>query len=310
MFAPFYHELLRKYHIAFGSIFKNITLLRRDAVGDEQQRIVIPIEYSNRELWLTRLRQDPDLSLRRELVVPRLGYEMSSLRYDPSRKLNSLNQRLSPTRNASLTTARRYFVGTPYVLTFNLYAITRSIDDANSITEQILPIFTPDYSLLVRLLPSVGILDRMRIVLESGSPQWTDTYETAGTEDTREIILTFTFNVSATFYGPISPVSPSIIRHIMVDLYNIPSDSIIEGPRYMLTDALDRLQLENNTGRLLDESSIIDLRDFARVARLDVVPNPIDALPIKPVDTTAVVYEYQDGKQINPFSGEDVEIGT
>lgn len=288
MFAPFYHELLRKYHIAFGSIFKNLTVVRDDATGDELQRMVLPIEYANREGWLTRLRQDPELNNQAAIVLPRLAFEMTSMRYDPARKLNSLNQRTSPGRDANLNRVRRYFVGTPYILTFNLYAITRSIEDANQITEQILPIFNPDYSMLIRLIPSLGIMDRMRVVLDGGSPQWSDTYETANFPTTREIVLTWTFNVSAHFYGPVSAVPPSIIRHIMMDLYDIPSDKIMEGPNYFITDALHRILLEDKRGRLIDEDSIIDLRAFARQARIEIVPNPIDALPQKPVNTTTV----------------------
>ena len=297
MFAPFYHELLRKYHIAFGTIFKNLTIVRDDALGDELQRIVLPIEYANREGWLTRLRQDPELNNTAAIVLPRLAFEMTSMRYDPTRKLNSLNQRTAPGRDAALNTVRRYFAGTPYILTFNLYAITRSIEDANQITEQILPFFTPDYSMLVRLIPSLGILDRMRVVMEGGSPQWSDTYETQNLPNTREIVLTFTFNVSANFYGPISPVPPSIIRHIMVDLYEIPSNKIMEGPNYLVTDALHRILLEDKRGRLIDEDSIVDLRSFARQARIDIVPDPINALPQKPVNSTTTITEYVDGKQ-------------
>lgn len=307
MFAPFYHEILRKYHIAFGSIFKNLTIVRDDATGDELQRMVLPIEYANREGWLTRLRQDPELNNQAAIVLPRLAFEMTSMRYDPSRKLNSLNQRISPGRDSAINTVRRYFVGTPYILTFNLYAITRSIEDANQITEQILPFFTPDYSLLLRLIPSLGILDRMRVVMDGGSPQWSDTYETANFTTTREIVLTFTFNVSANFYGPVSAVPPSIIRHIMVDLYNIPANSIMEGPSYFLTDSLHRILLEDKRGRLIDEDSIVDLRTFARQARIDIVPDPINALPQKPVDSTATITEYVDGKQAYSSLGIDDE---
>lgn len=315
MFAPFYHELLRKYHIAFGSIFKNITLLRRDQpieTGTELQRFVIPIEYSARDAWLMRFRSDPDLTNQKSIVLPRFGYEMTAMRYDAARKLNSLNQRLAPTRDGAGKTMRRYFAGTPYILTFNLYAITRTIEDANEITEQILPIFTPDYSLLVRLLPSLGILDRMRIVMENGSPQWQDNYENAGLESpaTREIILTFTFNVSATFYGPIAAVPPAIIRHIMIDLYEIPNAGIMEAPNYLLTDALDKFRLDGISGRLLDESSIVNLQDFARQVRIDIKPDPIDALPVKPVNTTTTITNYVDGRRADPYTGTDVDIDT
>lgn len=308
MFTPFYHQLLRKYHIAFGSLFKNITLMRDDTTGDELQRFVIPIEYANREGWMTRMRQDPELDNQAAIVVPRLAYEMTSLRIDPSRKLNSLNQRVSPSRDQALNTVRRYFVGTPYVLTFNLYAITRSIEDANQITEQILPVFSPDYTLLLRLIPSLGILDRTRVVMESGSPQWSDNYETTSFQTTREIVLTFTFTMSAMFYGPVSAVPPSIIRHIMVDLYQIPADAIMERSTFLLTDALDRLQLENKTGRLLDESSVVDLRAFARQARIDIVPDPINTPPQKPVDSTTTITEYTDGQQSYASLGIDGDI--
>lgn len=307
MFAPFYHELLRKYHIAFGTIFKNLTIVRDDATGDELQRMVLPIEYANREGWLTRLRQDPDLNNQAAIVLPRLAFEMTSMRYDPSRKLNSLNQRTSPSRDGALNTVRRYFVGNPYILTFNLYAITRSIEDANQITEQIAPFFTPDYSMLIRLIPSLGILDRMRVVMDGGSPQWSDTYETASFPNTREIVLTWTFNVSANFYGPVSPVPPAIIRHIMVDLYDIPSNKIMEGPNYFVTDGLHRILLEDKRGRLIDEDSVVDLRAFARQARIDIVPDPINALPQKPVDSTTTITEYVDGKQTYVNIGIDDE---
>ena len=305
MFTPFYHQLLRRYHIAFGSLFKNITLLRNDVTGDEVQRLVIPIEYANREGWLTRMRQDPDLDNQPAIVVPRLAYEMTGMRYDPARKLNSLNQRTSPGRDAALNTVRRWFAGTPYVLSFNLYAIARSVEDANQITEQILPTFTPDYSLLLRLIPSLGILDRVRIVMENGSPQWSDNFETTSFQTTREIVLTFSFTMSAMFYGPVSAIPPNIIRHIMVDLYEIPNSAIMEGSTFLLTDALHRLQLEDRTGRLLDESSIVDLRAFARQARIDIVPNPLNAPPVKPVNTTTTITEYVDGKQFYSSLGID-----
>lgn len=305
MFAPFYHQLLRRYHIAFGSLFDSLTLVRNDATGQEAQRFVVPIEYTSRESWLSRMRQDPNLERRESVVVPRLAYEMTGMRYDATRKLNSLNQRTLAAADGNTRTVRRYFAGTPYVLSFSLYALTRSVEDANQITEQIIPYFTPDYSLLVRLIPSLGILDRMKIVMEGGSPQWSDSFETAQYAETREIILTFNFSVSANFFGPISPVPPSIIRHIMVDLYEIPNSVVMGSPNYFLFDDLSRIRLEDSSGRLIDEDSNIDLRAFAKQARIDIVPNPLDAPPIKPVDTTTTITEYVNGEIYNSFTGQD-----
>lgn len=298
MFAPFYHQLLRRYQIAFGSLFKSLTLVRDDATGKEAQRFVVPLEYTARESWLARMRQDPNLDRHESVVVPRMAFEMTGMRYDPSRKLNSLNQRVSPSIGGDIRSPRRYFVPTPYVLSFSLYALTRSVEDANQITEQILPYFAPDYSLLVRLIPSLGILDRMRIVIDGSSPQWSDSFETAGYAETREIILTFNFSVSVNLYGPISPIPPAIIRHIMVDLYEVPESTVFGTPNYFLTDDLSRLNLEDVTGRLIDEDSNVDIRSFARQARIDIVPNPIDAPPYKPTEATSTLMEYRNDIQV------------
>lgn len=308
MFAPFYHQLIRRYQIAFGSLFKSLTLVRDDAEGNEAQRFVVPLEYTARESWLARMRQDPNLDRRESVVVPRMAYEMTGMRYDPSRKLNTMNQRVLQSPNGAIRTARRYFVPTPYILSFSLYALTRNVEDANQITEQILPYFAPDYSLLLRLIPSLGILDRMKVLIDGSSPQWSDSYETAGYAETREIILTFNFSVSANLYGPISPVPASIIRHIMVDLYEVPHDTVFGSPNYFLTDELTRIQLEDATGRLIDEDSTVDIRSFARQARIDIVPNPLDAPPVKPVETTTTITEYVDGKQFYSSLGIDADI--
>ena len=101
--------------------------------------------------------------------------------------------------------------------------------------------------------------------------------------------------------------SPAIIRHIMVDLYDIPSDKIMEGPNYFVTDSLNRILLEDKRGRLIDEDSVVDLRAFARQARIDIVPDPINALPQKPVDSKTTITEYADGQQAYVNLGIDDE---
>ena len=309
--TPFYHQLLRKYHVAFGSLFNNITLLRLDSSNAESSRFVIPIEYSAQEPWLARLRRDPDLTRKDEMTVPRLAYEMTGLRSEPTRQLNSLNQRLRPVRLGPNTVAQRYFVGAPHTLTFNLYALTRSIEDANQITEQIVPVFAATgYNMLLQLLPSVGLLDRMRVVLDDNSPTIEDNYQDTAFQSKREITLTFTFSVFANLYGVVPTIPVDIIRKVVVDFYNVPSDYAMTEPSYYITDALDRLLLESGAGYLLDESVVSSLQDVARLERLMVTPNPLDAPPVKPVDTTTTIIHYEDGTVTNPFTGSSEIVGT
>lgn len=309
MFAPFYHQVIRKYQIAFGSLFNNVTLIRNNSTGREQERFVIPIEYSSQEAWLSRYRRDPELTRRSEVTVPRMAFEMTGLRYDNTRQLNPLNQRTRPTLDGSLNNMRRYFVGTPYVMSLSLYALTRNVEDANQIVEQITPYFTPNYDLLVKLIPSIGILDRMRIVMD-GNPQWVDNYEETALDSKRDVTLTFNFNAHVTMYGPISAVPPSIIRKVYVDLYEAGRDTTLMTPSYYLTDALDRLILENTTGRLIAETTVQDIRDVARLVSLEILPDPVDAPPTKPVNTTTTITDYQNGTVTNVFTGQDEFVGS
>lgn len=292
MFQPFYHQLLRKYHIAFGSLFSQITLLRLDESGTEKQRFVVPIEYSPRESWLTRLRKDPNIEQKAAQVMPRLAYEMVGLRYDTARQLNRLSTKfVAPVGDAG---NYRFFTGIPYLLTFNLMAVTRSVDDANQILEQVVPYFNPDRSLLLNVLPSVGIADRMRVVID-GTPQWMDSYEGDSFAKTREIILTFVFTVQATFYGPISNAPANLIRKVIVDMYDIPYDKTMGPATYIWTDAQSRLLLDtgtDETGFLLDESSALDYREMQKLVNMIIEPDPLDAQPPKPVDSTTTITEF------------------
>ena len=90
----FYHESLRKIIIAFGTIFNNIHIHRKDSNGNVVQSLKVPLAYSPKEKFIARLDQQPNLVEDRRVAVtlPRMGFEISGLNYDPSRKLNRMGQ--------------------------------------------------------------------------------------------------------------------------------------------------------------------------------------------------------------------------
>ena len=45
----FYHESLRKVIVAFGTIFNNITIHRKDSSGNVVQSLKVPLAYSPKE---------------------------------------------------------------------------------------------------------------------------------------------------------------------------------------------------------------------------------------------------------------------
>ena len=64
----FYNQSLRKMTIAFGQIFNNIQIRRKDSSGNTVQSIRVPLGYGPKEKFLTRLDQQPSLD-NREFAV-------------------------------------------------------------------------------------------------------------------------------------------------------------------------------------------------------------------------------------------------
>lgn len=251
MNTHFKHLLMRRYLLAFGSLFDNMTITREDSVGTEQYRQVVPLEYGPKERWLTRLTQDPDFLQGVAQVVPRMSYELKDLSYDPSRKLNTLN-RLGFNSNTPGSRPRSY-VGVPYTLTIELTILTKLQQDGMQLVEQILPYFTPDYTIAVRPLSEYSeLVDVIPVTLNSISHA--DNYE-GDFLTRRAIIWDLQFSMKVFFYGPVKAGKP--IEEVFVNLYNstypdlqAPPDETLY-PRAEITAVLDPLNqsITANTSR-------------------------------------------------------------
>ena len=88
----FYHETIRKVVISFGTMFNSINLVRKDNSGAITQTMKVPLAYGPREKFLVRLRDDADLSKQVAITLPRIGFEIKNLSYDPARKLNRVQK--------------------------------------------------------------------------------------------------------------------------------------------------------------------------------------------------------------------------
>ena len=89
----FYNEGLRRLTIAFGQIFNNIVVQTTSSTGAVTKRMRVPLAYAPKEKFLARLEQQPSLDNREfAITLPRIGFEISALGYDPSRKLNKVHK--------------------------------------------------------------------------------------------------------------------------------------------------------------------------------------------------------------------------
>lgn len=208
----FYHQIIRKTTIAFGTLFNKIYIKHLDENDDTYNEIRVPLAYGPIQKFLARIEQQPDLNKPIAITLPRLSFEMTSIQYDPARKA-SVTQTFKATDGTNL---KKVFLPVPYNIGFQLNLISKLQDDALQVTEQILPFFQPSFNLTVDLLDSIGEKRDIPIVLDSVT--FTDDYE--GDFSTRRVLIyTFNFTAKTYLFGPISDTTDGLIRKVQVDYY-------------------------------------------------------------------------------------------
>jgi len=147
-----------------------------------------------------------------QVLLPRMGFEMISLDYDPNRKISPIQQ--SRTINSS-TAANAQYAPTPYNINVILYVYAKNQDDGLQVIEQILPYFNPDYNLTIKAVPDLDIKHDLPIILNSIG--FEDDYE-GDLTTRRSIIWTLSFVMKLNFYGPVS--KQGIIKKTISNIFN------------------------------------------------------------------------------------------
>ena len=203
----FYNESLRKAIIAFGSLFNDIYITRKNSAGTDVQSLKVPLAYGPKQKFMVRLDADPNLDQKIAITLPRIGFEIAGFDYDPSRKLNRIIKRkkVSNTEDKKLKQMSTQHSPVPYNLNFEMFVMTKNSDDGIQIVEQILPFFQPEYTVTIKEVPEMDVVRDVPIVLNSIG--YEDTYTGSFTER-RAIIYTFSFVAKAYVYGPVTTAKP------------------------------------------------------------------------------------------------------
>ena len=222
MANTFYNRIIRKMVVGFGNIFNDLTLVRYNPDFTEAERMLVPIEYAPKEVYVRRIEQDPVLGKKVQMTLPRLSFDLSGFTYDATRKLNTNTKNFAQTSQGLVS----QYNPVPYNFDFNLYLYVRNIDDGTQLIEHIMSYFTPDYTIKLNLIPEMGIVKEVPVVLNSAT-QDID-YEGDHTRDTRVIIWTLNFTVKGYIFGKISDSSKGLIKHSITSIYQevTPQDSV------------------------------------------------------------------------------------
>jgi hypothetical protein len=254
----FYNRSIRKVVVAFGTIFNEIDVIRftRDGVTPKE-RFKVPLSYGAKENYITRLSSDPTATRSIRASVPRMTFSLDSINYDSSRK------QISTLQNFSISDGNLYsqYVPIPYNFEMSLAIYVRNTEDGTQILEQILPFFTPDFTVTVDFIPEMNVKYDIPIILNTVDSQIE--YEGEAGE-TRLIIWTLTFTIKSYIWPPmkdLGDIANNLIRQANTNIYNIDTNN----------------------------------KDVA----ITVVPNPIDAEPYDDYGFTTTIIEYDNGIAAN-----------
>ena len=236
----FYHETIKRSVSVFGTLFNNISVKRADGT-----LLKVPLAYGPRAKWIARLQQQADLDTTRTAIsLPRMGFELSSIEYDSTRKLTKRTQ-LKKALASNPNNMQYQYSPAPYNLGFELSVLVKNTDDGLQIIEQIMPYFTPDYTVTINTVPDMG--DKRDIPITLTGVTQTDDYE--GDFTTRQTLTyALSFTMKNYVYGPIR--DSDIIRTVKARTY-----------------------IETGSGEISSTDTA------GRVVEQIVMPNPSDADP-------------------------------
>jgi len=240
----YYHEILRKTIISFGTIFNDIHIRHRDGAGKETSDMRVPLAYGPMQKFLARVEQQPDLNRATQITLPRMSFETTNIAYDATRK-GGITQTFKASDGSKL---RKVFMPVPYNLSFELNILVKLNDDALQIIEQILPYFQPSFNVTIDLISVIGEKRDVPIVLDNISFQ--DDYEGDFTTR-RALIYTLNFTAKTYLFGPVSDSSEGLIKKVQVDYYaSVDTENARRELRYSATPQARQDYNDDNTTEL------------------------------------------------------------
>jgi hypothetical protein len=126
-----------------------------------------------------------------------MAFQLVGMEYDTSRKINSIMKKRSAIDELSQTMNYAY-VEVPYNFHFTLDIASRTIDEGLQIVEQILPYFSPDFTITANMTGINKKVD-IPIVIKSVTPS----EEYTGDMDSKRILMwNLLFDAKSYVYGP------------------------------------------------------------------------------------------------------------
>jgi hypothetical protein len=221
----FYHKRVRTAVSVFGSLFNNIHVIRQNKAGGVISQIKVPLAYAQRRQFLSRIEemeQGQDAERKVAIKLPRMSFEITNMVYDAARQLPKMNAFTSAVNN-SVVSRQKLYSATPYIVSFQLNVYAKNQDDALQIVEQILPYFSPQYTVTVKPFADIPTL-KEDVPITLGSVVMYDDFE-GELQTRRTIIYSLDFDMKILLHGPVNSDGEKIIRDVRTNYFLQTADS-------------------------------------------------------------------------------------
>ena len=268
-----YHQTIRKMVVAFGTLFNDISIKRTNSSGQVIETLKVPVAYGPKQKFMVRI-ANPNFT-GPAVILPRIGFMMSQIMYDGTRKLITVGQNKANING----TLRSQYNPVPYNFIFDLAILAKNAEDAAQIVEQILPNFTPEFTVTINMVPSMDIKTDVPIILNSVN--YMDAYD-GDFETRRSLSWDMQFTMKSFMYPEIEE-NKKVIKDISITL-SIPggnnTESIGTFDYFRLEDSthftINTLLNENGT-KFTAETSDHNLQILGSNETIGITPSPLDA---------------------------------
>jgi hypothetical protein len=314
--STFYHQTIRKYVAVFGTLFNDINIERKNSAGVIVERMKVPLAYGPKQKWLLAVQETSADRKVTATRTPRMGFAMTGVSYDSVRKLNTIGRNVAANTSSTATNMTTMYNPVPYNFDFQLFILVKNAEDGTQILEQILPFFTPEFTLTVNTIPAMDIKADVPILLNSASVA--DEYE-GDLSARRTITWTLDFTLKGFIYPNVT--SGQIIKSVEVN-FRIPGgdteietaefiifeDSTPDTINYIILDGFDEGDSYRtfSRARIVNESTTDGVQDATIKSRVSIVPSPLSALADTDYGFSETFEFFDEGRYNDPTTGGDI----
>jgi len=223
MFNTYNNQSIRKLVVAFGSLFDELYVTRKNDTTGSQENIKVPITFASKEKFLRRLESNSSITdkVKTQLNLPYMSFELAGVAYDRGRKRNKL--KIASSYDSTIDQTSKTFSETPIEVNFRVYFYSRSLEEILQIIEQVVPTFNPEFNLRLNFN---DVFTNVNVPISYGELRISDDHE--GNFGSRRIMVcTMSFTATSFIFNEIKTSNPPTSTSFRITTLDQDEDDLV-----------------------------------------------------------------------------------